>query len=126
MLFYKFLLQGLSAIPSLGNLAFGFRPIVIGYLHLVLLGFVTLFLLGYLVQQQWLYAFSKLQVTGMVIFTFGVIINEVLLMIQGIASIDYTSLPLVNYFLLGAAIMLFSGLLLFFTGQFQPHERALP
>jgi len=43
----KLFLQLGSTIPSLSDLAFGFRPIVIGYLHLVLLGVITLFILSY-------------------------------------------------------------------------------
>ncbi|HNF72304.1 MAG TPA: hypothetical protein PLP34_07820, partial [Chitinophagaceae bacterium] len=44
----KLLLQLGSTHPALSQLAFGFRPIVIAYLHLVLLGVITLFLLGYI------------------------------------------------------------------------------
>src|SRR5690606_22196295 len=44
----KVVLQVGSVVPSLNNLAFGYRPIVIGYLHLVFLGVITLFLFGYL------------------------------------------------------------------------------
>ena len=41
----KFLLQLGSTIPALSQLGFGFRPIVIAYLHLVLLAVISLFLL---------------------------------------------------------------------------------
>ncbi len=44
----KFTLQLGSVVPSVSDLAFGFRPIVIAYLHLVLLAVITLFLLNYL------------------------------------------------------------------------------
>ena len=44
----KFLLQLGSTIPAISQLAFGFRPIVIAYLHLVLLAIITLFLLFYI------------------------------------------------------------------------------
>src|SRR5690606_16723716 len=40
----KVILQAGSTIPSLNNMAFGYRPIVIGYLHLIFLGVITLFL----------------------------------------------------------------------------------
>src|SRR3546814_9039554 len=52
----KVILQAGSTIPSLNNMAFGYRPIVIGYLHLVFLGIVTLFLLGYLFYKGYLKA----------------------------------------------------------------------
>src|SRR2546422_17238 len=48
----KLLLQLGSTIPSLSTMAFGFRPIVIGYLHLVLLGIISLFLLGFMIAEK--------------------------------------------------------------------------
>jgi hypothetical protein len=42
----KLLLQLGSAIPSISKLAFGFRPIVIAYLHLVLLAIISFFFSG--------------------------------------------------------------------------------
>lgn len=50
-LMLKIVLQAGSTIPSISKLAFGFRPIVIAYLHLVLLAFTLLFLLAYLIDQ---------------------------------------------------------------------------
>src|SRR5690606_38239195 len=43
----KLTLQGLSVIPALGQLSYSLRPIVIGYLHLVLLAVISLFILAY-------------------------------------------------------------------------------
>ncbi|HLI93789.1 MAG TPA: hypothetical protein VKU83_09275, partial [Puia sp.] len=43
----KLILQGLSAIPAIGRHAFGYRPVIIAYLHLVLLGFISVFFLGF-------------------------------------------------------------------------------
>ncbi len=43
----KLILQTASVIPAISHLAFGFRPIVIGYLHLILLGIITIFILAY-------------------------------------------------------------------------------
>src|SRR5690606_23248505 len=45
----KLVLQTASVIPSLSHFAYGFRPIVIGYLHLVLLGVITLFIIAYII-----------------------------------------------------------------------------
>lgn len=44
----KFALQFASAIPAVASLTDAYRPIVIAYLHLVLVGFVTMFLFGWL------------------------------------------------------------------------------
>lgn len=106
----KLLLQLGSTIPSLSDLAFGFRPIVIGYLHLVLLGVITLFLLGYLFAENH-FRLSKLTVTGITIFAAAVILNEVVLMTQGVAAISYNAIPFVNEMLLCTALLLFTGAL---------------
>ena len=43
----KLILQTASVIPVISRISFGFRPIVIGYLHLILLGIITIFILSY-------------------------------------------------------------------------------
>ena len=111
----KLLLQVGSTYPPLGQLAFGFRPIVIGYLHLVLLGVITIFLLGYIVNNRFI-ELSRRTLAGIIIFTSGIVINEVLLMIQGVSALNYESVPYTNELLLVAAIIMFSGLLLVVTG----------
>ncbi|HSN62320.1 MAG TPA: hypothetical protein VLR49_15385, partial [Ferruginibacter sp.] len=106
----KIILQLFSVIPFLSKLAFGFRPIVIGYLHLVLLGVITLFLLGYLVSSQIIKTDQK-TFLGIGIFVGGIFLNELLLMIQGVAAISSIMIPYLNEFLLLAAGVLFTGLL---------------
>ena len=51
----KLLLQFGSVIPAVSKLAFGFRPIVIAYLHLVLLAIISLFLLFYIFAKHLLF-----------------------------------------------------------------------
>lgn len=112
----KLLLQLGSTVPALSDLAFGFRPIVIGYLHLVLLGVITLFLLGYFFAGGYIPATKK---TSFAVFLFagGVIANEILLMVQGVAAISYTSIPYINELLLITACALFAGALLLFIAS---------
>ena len=112
----KLLLQLGSTIPYLSHLAYGFRPIVIAYLHLVLLGIITLFLIGFMITGNAL-ALNKRTYTGIFIFTAGVLINEFLLMVQGIGDLSYTAIPYINEMLFGVAFMMFSGLLLLVLGQ---------
>ena len=50
----KMLLELGSAIPALEPLVFSTRSIVIGYLHLVLLGFVSCMILALAIHMQWL------------------------------------------------------------------------
>lgn len=120
----KILLQAISAIPSLSYLAFGFRPVVIGYLHLILLGFVSLFLLGYYVQQELLYNGSSFSAFALGLFTIGVILNELFLFVQGIAATMYTSISFINYLLFGAGILLFAGPLCLLLAQYRVTEAA--
>src|SRR5690606_14105742 len=75
----KVVLQTGSIVPSLNNMAFGYRPIVIGYLHLVFLAVITIFILAYLLHRQYI-RYSKLLWAGIVIFIVGIIANEIALM----------------------------------------------
>ena len=91
----KWLLQLGSTIPALSQLAFGFRPIVIAYLHLVLLAVISLFLLFYIYVNHYFYT-SKPIKFGIILFSVGVFLNELVLAVQGIASFSYTLIPMVN------------------------------
>lgn len=112
----KLLLQTGSVIPELSKLAFGFRPIVIGYLHLVLLGVITLFLFGYLFMEN-LIEYNRTAKKGLTIFIIGVILNEAFLMIQGVAAIKYIRIQYINELLFAVALLLFLGLLLLLISQ---------
>jgi hypothetical protein len=105
----KLLLQLGSTHPALSQLAFGFRPIVIGYLHLVLLGVITTFIFGYIESIQVLNK-GKYYQTGVWIFISAIIVNEILLMIQGVTGLSYTIVPYINEALFAAAVALFCGL----------------
>jgi hypothetical protein len=107
----KLLLQSLSVIPALSKLAFGFRPIVIGYLHLVLLGVITLFILGYCVGLNLIPVNKKVR-TGLVVFITGIFFNEAILMVEGIGDLRYIAVPTINLLLLGAALLLFTGMVI--------------
>ena len=107
----KLLLQLGSTIPALSSWAFGFRPVVIGYLHLILLGVITLFIIGYAIHEHYI-LLNKNAVLGIWIFIAGIILNELLLMLQGFGAIKYKSIPYVNELLLAAACIMFFGILM--------------
>lgn len=113
----KLILQLGSTYPPLSQLAFGFRPIVIGYLHLVLLGVITIFILGYLKTHHILLA-NGLTKYGLVIFTGGIFLNELILMSQGLAALYTETLPGVAGGLLTAALVMATGIFLVVSGQF--------
>ena len=114
----KLILQSGSIHPELSHLSYGFRPIIIGYLHLVLLGVTSIFIIGYIVSFE-LIKINKSLISGIYIFVAGVIINELLLMVQGVAALTYTSIPHINGLLLAAAGILFSGILTMLLSRFK-------
>jgi len=105
----KLILQLGSTIPFISNLAFGFRPIVIAYLHLVLLAIITLFIFFYIYANHLIFISKKIKY-GILLFSIGVLLNEIVLAVQGLASFSYTTIPYVNEILFGVAIILFIGI----------------
>jgi hypothetical protein len=103
--FVKFTLQLGSTIPFVSTLAFGFRPIVIAYLHLVLLAFISILLLLYLFSTH-LLSHSKSGIIALLCFAICVFLNEFVLAIQGIASFSYTVIPYANTVLFAIALCL--------------------
>lgn len=113
----KISLQLFSTIPTLSNIAFGFRPIVIGYLHLMLLGVLTIFILGYLFKNNYVENNNKV-LLGVKIFVVGIIMNQLVLMVQGIAGMNYWLIPYMNESLIVTACIMFSGLIMLNYGVF--------
>lgn len=111
----KILLQLISVVPAVSDLAFGYRSIVIAYLHLVFLGFTTLSIFGFLVYHGYI-STTKRNKIALASLCFGIIGNEVILMIQGLASLKYIVVPYVQPLLfVMSAIIFFSALTLFVT-----------
>jgi hypothetical protein len=111
----KFLLQLGSTIPFISTLAFGFRPIVIAYLHLALLLITTLFLLTFMMGKGLIHQ-TRISKFGLMAFAVAAILTEFVLMIQGIAGFSYAVVPLAKEMLFGLALVLFgSAAILFFS-----------
>ncbi|HUZ60063.1 MAG TPA: hypothetical protein VMU83_14910 [Hanamia sp.] len=111
----KILLQLGSTIPYLSKLAFGFRPVVIGYLHLMFLGVISIFMIGFVKMKQFIIT-GKAENIGIAIFVAGIILNEFFLMVQGLSYMNYVSVPYINQLLLGAAICMLFGASLLIQG----------
>jgi hypothetical protein len=50
----KIVLQLFSALPTVANFAYEFRPIVIAYLHLVLIGIISVLVLGWYIEKNFI------------------------------------------------------------------------
>jgi len=108
----KMILQTGTIVPALGNAVFGFRPIIIGFLHLVFLGLITFYILSHLLQAE-LFSWEK-KITRFAIgfFSAAIIINETILLIDGIGLLFYTTNRIYPWLLWIASILLFVGSLL--------------
>ncbi len=111
----KFVFQLLSVIPSLSQFVFGIRSIIIAYLHLILLGVISLFLLYYIYANKFL-ILNKTTKNGLIGFVFGIFLNEFILAIQGMSAFGYILIPKVNEMLFGAALVMFTSLIFVLFG----------
>jgi hypothetical protein len=109
----KMFLQVGTIFPQLGNAVYGARPIIIGFLHLVFLGFVTFFILSDLIRSGYFTAPGK-KVTRypFIVFSAGIIFNELLLGIQGLGILFKSNSSIFGWLLWSASILLFLGALL--------------
>lgn len=119
----KLFLQSGSVHPELSKLSYSFRPIIIGYLHLVLLAVTSVFLLGYISAFRIMETGIRFR-TGVYIFVAGIILNELLLMVQGVAAMTYTATPYINYLLFGAAVVMFIGILIILISRISDRNQS--
>ena len=111
--FASFLLKMVLTIgtlyPPLGQAVYGARPVIIGFLHLVFLAFVSFFILSVCLEEGWFTKRKHLVAYPVIIFGLGVLANEVFLMVQGLGVLFQTASGVYNWLLWGSAILLFSG-----------------
>ncbi|WP_125185424.1 hypothetical protein [Botryobacter ruber] len=113
----KLAMQLVSAFPYFADLAYRLRYFVIGYLHLSLIGFVSLFVLGFFLQQR-LLRLSAMGRAGMVLLLVCFFLTEALLFGQG--TLLWQGLPAVpafNLVMFIASIGMPVGVLLLFLDQ---------
>jgi hypothetical protein len=110
----KMVLQSLTIFASVGNAVFGDRPVIIGFLHLVFLGFVSPFILAYYTQEKILNVKVRLTVHAQVIFIAFVGCNEIVLMLQGAGAMFLKSSRWFSWSLWAISIGLLVGIVLTF------------
>jgi len=113
----KMFLQSLTIFPLVGNAVFGDRPVIIGFLHLVFLGFVSPFILAYYMQKNILNIKIKLTGYALIVFMSGIVCNEITLMLQGLDAMFFKSSYLFSWLLWGISILLMTGAILIFTAR---------
>ncbi|WP_244462137.1 hypothetical protein [Wocania ichthyoenteri] len=98
--------QLLALFPEFSQIVYTHRNLVIGFIHLLMLGVITGFLFSFILQSA-LVTYTKSLYFGVYTFIFGFILTELLLVIQGVRFYFGNGL-LPNYYLL---LFLFSILL---------------
>lgn len=120
--FAKILLQLGSTIPAVSQFAFGFRNVVIAYLHLVLLMCVSSFLLLKITLSGF-FDNTTLFRSGLILFLIGIFLNELVLGIMGVLSIKYILFPNSQYILFGVAALLAVSAFMMFSGMKKTYQK---
>jgi hypothetical protein len=119
-LLLKFILQLLSAAPLFLTTAFYSRDMMIGYIHLVMLGFIT-FCLFYLSVKNGLMSITgRVNTWGLGLFTGGFLFTELCLFINGLRLL--LSVPVIPYyqgFLLIGAFFMLAGIGMIYVMQYK-------
>ncbi len=109
----KSILQLGSNVPEISQFAFGFRNIVIAYLHLVLLMCISVFLLAQILNLR-IFKISKAVIYSFGALLLGIFLNEAMLGTMGIFSIKYISIPNSAEILLGISVLMMVSLAILF------------
>ncbi|HUC83248.1 MAG TPA: hypothetical protein VMR70_20220 [Flavisolibacter sp.] len=95
--------------PPLGQAVYGARPVIIGFLHLVFLAFVSFYILSNAIRDGFYTRHQKTIAYPFYIFGAGVLVNELFLMLQGLEILFKTYTPIYVQLLWYGAILLFVG-----------------
>ncbi|MBV6404297.1 MAG: hypothetical protein IT228_13375 [Flavobacteriales bacterium] len=103
----KVVMQAAVAIPPVAIMAFTIRNYVIGFIHLNMLGAITLMLFAMALLRGWFVSTSTRVRIGLSLFTSGMVLTEALLFLQGtLFWIGWGMMPGYHGLLLGASILL--------------------
>lgn len=112
----KYALQLGSTIPAISQFAFGFRSIVIAYLHLVLLAIISVSIVCFLFLNNIIIE-NKSAKKAVTFLCIAIFLNELVLCLQGVGSVSYIVVPYANETLLGIALLLFAAISWVFVSQ---------
>jgi hypothetical protein len=115
----KLFLQCFTIFPGIGNAIFGNRPIIMGFLHLVFLGFVSLFILAFFAKTNLLDSAKASTKIALIAFAASVIFNEAILIAQGLATMFMPGSTLFPWLLWVAGICLFMATILIAIARIQ-------
>ena len=106
-----------TVFPGLGNAVFGLRPIIIGFLHLVFLGQVCFYILSNYIGAGAFNVKKRFVRLSLQVFAAAVIIQELVLLVQGVGLLLGNYNPVYVWLLWGISICLASGALMMFVAR---------
>ena len=115
----KIVIQILSSFPYFVDKSLALKPfLIIGYLHLFTLGFMSVFVFLTLIKLHKIHIETASSKIGLFVFLIGIIGTELLLFTQGfLVLIRLNPIPNYNLWLFIVSVLLFVGLLLIFVNQ---------
>ncbi|MCO6494069.1 MAG: hypothetical protein J5I91_00105 [Bacteroidetes bacterium] len=117
-------MQIASLQPSLAIVAFSLRPLVIGYLHLVFICFVSFFLFGYMIEKEKIsFKSSSPARSGIIAFFVFSIISELLLFLQAAGNYFYFHVPHISLIIYYITVVMSASLLIFVIGQIRKYSK---
>jgi hypothetical protein len=122
-LLLKFVLQLVSSAPYFSNIIFSNRDIIIAFIHLIMLGFVTCGLFWWFTRNKFFEFENSQSKIGIITFLIGFIVTEILLFMQ--ILVYYNAMPSIPYHLLLFifAVLMLAGLTIFWIKQLQLIKR---
>jgi hypothetical protein len=117
-LFIKYIMQMLSALPELGTPAFISREVTIGFIHLVMLGFVTLGLLGWFTGNELISLKSLVSRIGISVLVAGFMLSEIILFYPALVIwFGVSGIPYFTYYLFYLAGLMLLGTVMIFSAN---------
>jgi hypothetical protein len=111
-------MQMLSALPELGTPAFISREVTIGFIHLVMLGFVTLGLLGWFTGNELISLKSLVSRIGISVLVAGFMLSEIILFYPALVIwFGVSGIPYFTYYLFYLAGLMLLGTVMIFSAN---------
>lgn len=118
----KMLLQTAVVVPEVALVSFTLRPLMIGFIHLTMLGFVTGLLLVLFYDSSAMLKNSRVN-SGIITFLLGVVLTEMVLFIQGLFYwMQWGQILFYYEILFGASVLLPFGIFIMLFGQLCPFK----
>ncbi len=117
-LFVKYIMQLLSVLPIIGDVAFLSKDVAIGFIHLVMLGIISTGIIGWFAGNNLLNSQSKLLKYGAYIFLISFTISEILLFYPALVIwFQVNGIANFTLYLFVLSILMLTGIILFFVAS---------